>query len=396
MSTDAPTAPVAPDPVVDAGPLGLLPRAKGRQVQLESRVLARCSRVCGRWSLGFLAEPTGVDLEFGHPEVIWRAAGLGRPGVVAQLVWPRLATRIGFGIETPLAHALVDRLLGFERLAGEDRLQITPVEWGILTYVLAEVLTRVAESDGPLGPWDLTIDRVGPDAFDSHELGGVVTVRWPLKVAAISGSVRLWLPEPLIARFLAEPLSPARMDPQFLAKSRELASGFWRAEVGTIPMPRGLSRLRAGGVLPLIGGSLGGTVKSPSGAMRLALRAGNTRYWFDAEPVANSGGGRVVIQSEMHRELLPREPIAVTPSTDPSAAASPASPTEIPVTLTIELGRVSVPLSRLADLKPGDVLELGRHAREPVELTSGGRLVARGELIQIDTELGVRVTNVLL
>jgi flagellar motor switch/type III secretory pathway protein FliN len=53
-------------------------------------------------------------------------------------------------------------------------------------------------------------------------------------------------------------------------------------------------------------------------------------------------------------------------------------------------------VSRLADLKPGDVVELSRHSRAPVELTSNGRLVARGELILIDTDLGVRVTSVFL
>jgi flagellar motor switch protein FliN/FliY len=68
----------------------------------------------------------------------------------------------------------------------------------------------------------------------------------------------------------------------------------------------------------------------------------------------------------------------------------------VPVTLTVELGRVNLTLHRLADIKPGDVLELGRHAKEPVELTSGGRLVARGELVQVDTELGVRITHVFM
>ncbi len=37
-----------------------------------------------------------------------------------------------------------------------------------------------------------------------------------------------------------------------------------------------------------------------------------------------------------------------------------------------------------------------RHSRSPVELTSNGRLVARGELILIDTDLGVRITGVFL
>jgi len=92
-------------------------------------------------------------------------------------------------------------------------------------------------------------------------------------------------------------------------------------------------------------------------------------------------------------------------STSPSTAAghggvpapSPAvSPLDVPVTLTVELGRVNLTLSRLADLRPGDLVELGRHSREPVELTSNGRLVARGELVLIDTELGVRVTHVFL
>ncbi len=81
--------------------------------------------------------------------------------------------------------------------------------------------------------------------------------------------------------------------------------------------------------------------------------------------------------------------------TKPANSPQP-SPADLPVTLVVEIGRVSLTLSRLADLKPGDIVELGRHSREPIELTSNGRLVARGELVQIDTELGLRITNVLI
>jgi type III secretion system YscQ/HrcQ family protein len=83
-------------------------------------------------------------------------------------------------------------------------------------------------------------------------------------------------------------------------------------------------------------------------------------------------------------------------SSNPPSSAPATSPLDVPVTLTVELGRVNLTLTQLADLKPGDVVELNRHSRAPIELTSNGRLVARGELILIDTDLGVRVTNVFL
>ncbi len=102
--------------------------------------------------------------------------------MIAQLTWPRLSTRLGLGIEPPLAHALVDRLLGFERLPAEGRLQVTPVEWGILSFVMARALDRLDESPGPLGPWDLALDRVGPDPFDPVGLGPIVTWRWRIRL----------------------------------------------------------------------------------------------------------------------------------------------------------------------------------------------------------------------
>ena len=76
--------------------------------------------------------------------------------------------------------------------------------------------------------------------------------------------------------------------------------------------------------------------------------------------------------------------------------ADTAPPGDLPVTLVVELGRLSLPLARLADLKAGDVVELGRDALHPVDLTSGGTLVARGELVQIDAELGVKLTRIYL
>jgi flagellar motor switch protein FliN/FliY len=163
--------------------------------------------------------------------------------------------------------------------------------------------------------------------------------------------------------------------------------------------------------LPLFGPVLGGTPQSPTGPITLACGLSGTsdRFVLSAEPVPDSMGRLVRLTGALRRQAKLREPLTLginkAMNANPSSAtghvgspeASPElSPLDVPVTLTVELGRVNLSLGRLADLKPGDVIELGRHSREPVELTSNGRLVARGELILIDTELGVRVTHVFL
>jgi flagellar motor switch protein FliN/FliY len=242
----------------------------------------------------------------------------------------------------------------------------------------------------------MVVDRVGPDPLDCSGLGRVVTVRWPLTLGRVEGSLRLWLPEVLVARWLAAAPGPPADAPGWSARHPEL-SGTWRAEAGQLVLPRGVRTLRVGGVLPLAGSGLCGTPASPAGSICLTmpLTSEGSVYRIPAEPLPQSSGGLLTVTGPLRQEPTPREaiPVSATPA-NPSADAG--APADIPVTLVVELGRVNLSLGRLADLKPGDVIELGRHSREPVELTSGGKLVARAELVQIDTELGVRVTNVFL
>jgi flagellar motor switch protein FliN/FliY len=68
---------------------------------------------------------------------------------------------------------------------------------------------------------------------------------------------------------------------------------------------------------------------------------------------------------------------------------------EVQVELAVELGRVKLPLRDLLALGPGAVLELDRPADAPVDVLVNGCLVARGEVVVIDGEFGVRVTAVV-
>ena len=68
---------------------------------------------------------------------------------------------------------------------------------------------------------------------------------------------------------------------------------------------------------------------------------------------------------------------------------------DAPLVVRVELGAVSMTASDWARLKPGDVIETGRRVAEPVLLRIAGRVVARGELCDVDGEVGVRVRELV-
>jgi type III secretion system YscQ/HrcQ family protein len=77
----------------------------------------------------------------------------------------------------------------------------------------------------------------------------------------------------------------------------------------------------------------------------------------------------------------------------PSDAASALLLGELPVEVVCELGRVTMSGRELLELRPGAVIPVGRPLSGPCDLTVGGRVVARGELVDVEGELGVRVTQ---
>ncbi|WP_309135584.1 flagellar motor switch protein FliN [Cellulomonas sp.] len=68
---------------------------------------------------------------------------------------------------------------------------------------------------------------------------------------------------------------------------------------------------------------------------------------------------------------------------------------DVEMTLTAELGRTKLPLKQVLDLTPGAVLELDRTAGSPADIVVNGRLIARGEVVVVDEDYGVRVTEIV-
>jgi flagellar motor switch protein FliN/FliY len=67
---------------------------------------------------------------------------------------------------------------------------------------------------------------------------------------------------------------------------------------------------------------------------------------------------------------------------------------DVKVTVTVELGRTSLPLSEMLKLGEGAVVELNRGVAEPVDLVADGVLLARGEIVVVNDCYGIRITEV--
>ena len=89
------------------------------------------------------------------------------------------------------------------------------------------------------------------------------------------------------------------------------------------------------------------------------------------------------------RRAIPRAPA-------PAPALSPGLELLLDVELeaSLRFGCREMPLGEILDLGPGDVVQLDRHVADPVDLIVGDKIVARGEVVLVNGNFGLRVTEV--
>ncbi|HBA50419.1 MAG TPA: flagellar motor switch phosphatase FliY [Lachnospiraceae bacterium] len=68
---------------------------------------------------------------------------------------------------------------------------------------------------------------------------------------------------------------------------------------------------------------------------------------------------------------------------------------DVPLNVTVELGRTTKSISEILDFAPGTIIELERIAGEPIDVLVNGKLVAKGEVVVIEESFGVRVTEII-
>lgn len=124
-------------------------------------------------------------------------------------------------------------------------------------------------------------------------------------------------------------------------------------------------------------------------------------------------GSTATAKREPHKEtarpevapVQPKPPVTVQPVQFSSLGAAPGRREknilsdlgillDVPLHITVELGRAEMPVREILALGPGSVIELDRSAGEVLDVLVNGTLVAQGEVVVVDEQFGIRLTHV--
>jgi len=336
--------------------LGTCPRVRARQARATRAVLRACALLPVRWSVelpplgsatmtfaGYDSDPDRID--------------------AAELAVSFGGGRGRVSVESAFAARLVDTVLGGGAVFSTAR-SIGPAGRGVLVGVLAPVFDRIGGSV-----------HLGPVARREGRERDLASVLFRLETVVASGWLRLTPP--------AGDLSP-RID----------GPDTWRARAGRIPVT-GSVEIAATGVpaRALAGVAVGDAVvfDGVRAAMFAADASWNCRLRVGGHTadVIVDAAGKISIDGGFSPLRDEEGTMSASGSNMDATTVLAAASIEV----VAELGRVSLRGDELLGLAPGAVLAMGM-GRTGVSLMVGGEVWAEGEIVDIDGELGIRVTRV--
>jgi flagellar motor switch protein FliN/FliY len=112
----------------------------------------------------------------------------------------------------------------------------------------------------------------------------------------------------------------------------------------------------------------------------------------EATPSGSSGTGSEVQTAE---QVAPASFQNFASGSGPTAGNDINMILDIPVQLTVELGRTRIPIKHILQLAQGSVVELEALAGEPMDVLVNGYLIAQGEVVVVNDKFGIRLTDIV-
>ena len=114
-----------------------------------------------------------------------------------------------------------------------------------------------------------------------------------------------------------------------------------------------------------------------------------------SSPAAESSGGGSSTATEMTEQVAPASFTNFSPTPGNLPGGDINMILDIPVQLTVELGRTRIPIKNILQLAQGSVVELDALAGEPMDVLVNGYLIAQGEVVVVNDKFGIRLTDIV-
>jgi type III secretion system YscQ/HrcQ family protein len=366
-------------PRVRPFPLSELPRVARAQVAAARQLMARLPLQAGpEWAAACRALGGAVTLRLGEIYAVpARELSAQARGVAVKLMLfgQRWALVV---VDRPLGARLARAALGLGDEAGAELgapRPLTLAEEGALEFLVA------AATGSDAGPVAGVVGEAGVAQLAAALGDGWLAVAAAQLVTPVGeGWARLIVPD---AIRLAAPAP--RATEAWLLRAGRLADArvTLRLEVGRTAVAHDdLAGLAAGDVVLF---ERFGVRDVRGGPVTLRLGRGGFAARLDGD----------ALRVEDYYRLNVGAPSMEFDSSGKDAASADQLLKELPVEVVCELGRVTMSGRELVELRPGAVIPAGRPLAGPVDLTVGGRVVARGELVDVEGEIGVRITQLV-
>jgi flagellar motor switch/type III secretory pathway protein FliN len=283
------------------------------------------------------------------------------------------AVRVHLEIDTELARVIVARTVGRPVKLGHPHAALGPEVEGALLAIVLEIARRAHGRATTLVP-------AGPGVWRHDPGDRRLVVR-----AAVGLDRNAYAARATLDLRKATPLAPA--------DARALLSSLGGLPIA-LPLAAAVSFLRASDAFALGPGDVwmpgdGWIARFDRQSARLVGEA------VLAAPASSRGiavklgdGGEIVLVGEK-TILLDAENAMQSPNEGETATSDVVL--DAPLVVRVEVGAVTLSAAEWASIAPGDIIAVGRRVNEPVILRIAGAEVARGELVDIEGELGVRI-----
>ena len=129
-------------------------------------------------------------------------------------------------------------------------------------------------------------------------------------------------------------------------------------------------------------------------ALRLKERSYSLRIANLVRPAASDAPGAAVSEDPARERVVPADAIPAVPVETAGVSSGLELLLDVELEAALRFGCRELLLGELLELGPGDVVELDRHASDPVDLIVGDKIVAQGEVVLVNGNFGLRVTEV--